>query len=575
MKTVFSYLSLYKLRIALGLFLKAAGTCAELVLPLIMAYMIDEIAPAENITALSLWGAAMLACAALALVGNVAANRMASKVARDTTERLRSDLFEKTLSLSARQTDEATLPSLVSRLSSDTYNVHNMIGMMQRLGIRAPILLVGGIALTFTVDPVLALVLLVTVPFLTLIVVLVSKRGITLYTGLQRSVDTMVRKVRDDYAGIRVIKALSKTEYEGETFQKINENVVRCEKKAGVTMGVTNPLMNAVLNLGMAAVIFVGAYRVSGGHAMVGDIIAFTSYFTIILNAVISVSRIFVNFSKGGASAKRIGDVLALPRDLAPVPEEGERAENAPVISFENVSFSYGGAEALKDISFSVEKGQSLGVIGATGSGKSTLVALLLRFYDADEGEVKIDGKNVKSYDNAALRKKFGTVFQNDFLMAASVRENIDFERGLSDGAIARAAGYARADGFIEEHGGYEGMLTARGANYSGGQKQRLLIARALAGAPEILVLDDSSSALDYRTDAQLRKALLENLPDATVVMIAQRISSVRFADRILVLDGGRAVGFGSDEQLMKTCETYRKIYESQHDGEGGEDAAQ
>ena len=222
-----------------------------------------------------------------------------------------------------------------------------------------------------------------------------------------------------------------------------------------------------------------------------------------------------------------------------------------------------------------MEKGQSLGVIGATGSGKSTLVALLLRFYDADEGEVKIDGKNVKSYDNAALRKKFGTVFQNDFLMAASVRENIDFERGLSDGAIARAAGYARADGFIEEHGGYEGMLTARGANYSGGQKQRLLIARALAGAPEILVLDDSSSALDYRTDAQLRKALLENLPDATVVMIAQRISSVRFADRILVLDGGRAVGFGSDEQLMKTCETYRKIYESQHDGEGGEDAAQ
>lgn len=575
MKIVFSYLSPYKLRISLGLFLKAAGTCAELVLPLIMAYMIDEIAPAENITALSLWGAAMLACAALALVGNVAANRMASKVARDTTERLRSDLFEKTLSLSARQTDEATLPSLVSRLSSDTYNVHNMIGMMQRLGIRAPILLVGGIALTFTVDPVLALVLLVTVPFLTLIVVLVSKRGITLYTGLQRSVDTMVRKVRDDYAGIRVIKALSKTEYEGETFQKINENVVRCEKKAGVTMGVTNPLMNAVLNLGMAAVIFVGAYRVSGGHAMVGDIIAFTSYFTIILNAVISVSRIFVNFSKGGASAKRIWDVLALPRDLAPVPEEGERAENAPVISFENVSFSYGGAEALKDISFSVEKGQSLGVIGATGSGKSTLVALLLRFYDADEGEVKIDGKNVKSYDNAALRKKFGTVFQNDFLMAASVRENIDFERGLSDGAITRAAGYARADGFIEEHGGYEGMLTARGANYSGGQKQRLLIARALAGAPEILVLDDSSSALDYRTDAQLRKALLENLPDATVVMIAQRISSVRFADRILVLDGGRAVGFGSDEQLMKTCETYRKIYESQHDGEGGEDAAQ
>lgn len=565
MKTVFSYLSSYKARMAFGLFLKAIGTFAELVLPLIMAYMIDDVAPTQNALALSLWGAAMLVCAVAALVGNVTANRMASRVARDTTTRLRNDLFAKILSLSARQIDEVTLPSLVSRLSSDTYNVHNVIGMMQRLGIRAPILLVGGVALTFTVDPVLALVLLFTVPVLTIIVVFVSKRGIGLYTRLQRSVDSMVRKVRDDYTGIRVIKALSKTEYESETFRRINEEVVANETKAGVTMGVTNPLMNAVLNLGMAAVIFVGAYRVSAGRVKVGDIIAFTSYFTIILNAVISVSRIFVNFSKGGASAKRIGAILELPRDLIPVPEE-KKAEDDAFIRFDHVSFSYNGAPALTDISFSLKKGESLGVIGATGCGKSTLVALLLRFYDVDKGKITIDGKDVRAY-GAELREKFGVVFQSDFLMAASVKENIGFERELTDEQIERAAEYAKADKFIRAHEGYEGMLTARGANFSGGQKQRLLIARALASSPEILVLDDSSSALDYKTDAQLRKTLLQNLPETTIIMIAQRISSVKFADKILVLDGGKAVGLGSDEELMRTCEVYRRIYASQHEG--------
>lgn len=571
MKRIFAYLAPYKWRMALGLLIKALGTVAELVLPLIMSYMIDDVVPTGSVLALSLWGGAMLLAAVVALVGNVKANRMASKVARDTTERIRADLFEKTLSLSARQVDEATLPSLVSRLSSDTYNVHNMIGMMQRLGVRAPILLVGGVALTFAVDAVLALVLLVSVPVLALIVVLVTRKGVGLYTRLQRAADSMVRKVRDDHTGIRVIKALSKGEYESASFAAVNARVSSAESKAGMTMGVTNPLMNAVLNLGMAAVVLVGAYRVAGGNAMPGDIIAFTSYFSIILNAVISVSRIFVVLTRGGASAKRIADILALPRDLLPVEgtEEGDAAE---VIRFENVSFSYGGAPALKNVSFSLKKGQSLGIIGATGSGKSTLVALLLRFYDADAGRVLLCGKDVRAYENQAFRKKFGVVFQSDFFMAASVRENIDFERGLCEEEIERAAKYAKADDFIRAHDGYDGMLTGRGANYSGGQKQRLLIARALAGSPEILVLDDSSSALDYRTDAALRQTLLTHLKDCTVVMIAQRISSVRFADRILVLDGGRAVGFGDDAALMRTCEVYRRIYASQHGAEGGED---
>ena len=568
MKKVFSYLAASKKRVAAGLAFKVAGTLAELFLPLIMAHMIDDVAPARSVPALALWSVLMLLVAVAAWAGNVIANRFASKTARDTTERLRSDLFAKTLSLSARQADAVTLPSLVSRLSTDTYNVHNMIGMMQRMGIRAPILLVGGVALTFTVDPVLALILLISVPFLLVIVLFVAKRGIVLYTRLHNSVDVMVRKVRDDHTGIRVIKALSRSGYESDSFRTINADIVANETKANITTGISNPVMNVVLNLGMTAVIFFGAYRVAAGRVEVGGIVAFTSFFTVILNAVISISRIFVDLSRGAASAKRIEEVLALPVEL--LPEQCPADDSGAFIRFDSVTLSYGGAPALENISFSVEKGGSLGVIGATGSGKSTLVNLLMRFYDADAGAVYIDGKNVKSYDPQALREKFGVVFQNDFLMAASVQENIDFERGLASGQVERAAEHARAAAFIGEHGGMEGQLTARGSNFSGGQKQRLLIARALAASPEILVLDDSSSALDYKTDAQLRKTIVGDLRGTTVVMIAQRISSVRFADHILVLDGGRMVGFGTDEELMRTCEVYQRIYASQH--ELGED---
>ena len=573
MKSLGGYLSAHKKRMSVGLAIKSVGTIAELFLPMIMAYMIDDVAPTGSVLQLLLWGVAMLAFAVTAWGGNVVANRMASRVARDTTEVIRNDLFTSTLYLSASQTDKVTVPSLVSRLSSDTYNVHNMIGMIQRLGVRVPILLIGGVALTFTVEPVLALVLLAVVPFLSVVVIFVSSKGITLYTDLQRAVDAMVRKVRDDYAGIRVIKALSRSDYEREGFARINENVVGKETKAGVIMSVTNPIMNVVLNLGMTVVVLVGAIRVSKGLAQVGEIIAFTSYFTIILNAVISISRIFVNVSKGSASAKRICAVLNMPDELTKdellaVAEEGEEKGS---VKFEDVTFSYDGAPALKNVSFELKKGESLGVIGATGSGKTTLVALLLRFYDCDKGRILVDGINVKGYDEKELRRKFGVVLQNDFLMAASVKDNIKFERGIEDGNMKEAAERAKAAPFVEAlSDGYDSMLTVRGANFSGGQKQRLLIARALAGDPEILVLDDSSSALDYKTDASLRATLREKYPDTTIIMIAQRISSVRFADKILVLDKGEAVGLGDDETLMKTCDVYRRIYESQ--GEGGGD---
>ena len=568
MITLGHYLKPYSKRIALGTVIKIVGTITELFLPWILSYMIDEVAPEKNVARIFLWGAVMLACAVVALLGNITANRMASKVARDTTESMRFDLFDKTLNLSARQTDGFAMPSLVSRLSSDTYNVHNMIGMIQRLGIRAPMLLIGGIVVTFMVEPVLALVLLATMPFLVLLAVLVAKKGTSLYTKLQKTVDTMVRKIRDIYSGIRVIKALSRTEYEKKSFETKNKNVSSSETRAGLTTGVTNPIMNLFLNLGMTAVILVGAYRVSAGLTKAGQIIAFMTYFTLMLNAVISVGRIFVMYSKGIASSRRICEVLNAPADLLTeeIDLEGssEADSDRAQIRFEHVSFSYDGGKVLDDVSFSIGKGETFGIIGATGSGKTTIIMLMMRFYDADEGNIYIDGRDIRTFDKKELRRRFGVVFQNDFLFSDTVRNNVDFHRGISDGELEKALKFAQADFVFGNDEGLNYGLAAKGANFSGGQKQRLLVARALSGEKDVIVLDDSSSALDYKTDAALRKALKENFSDRTIIMIAQRISSVRHADKILVLDDGKAAGLGSDEELRESCPLYGEILRSQ-----------
>lgn len=568
MITLGHYLKPYSKRIALGTVIKIVGTITELFLPWILSYMIDEVAPEKNVARIFLWGAVMLACAVVALLGNITANRMAPKVARDTTESMRFDLFDKTLNLSARQTDGFAMPSLVSRLSSDTYNVHNMIGMIQRLGIRAPMLLIGGIVVTFMVEPVLALVLLATMPFLVLLAVLVAKKGTSLYTKLQKTVDTMVRKIRDIYSGIRVIKALSRTEYEKKSFETINKNVSSSETRAGLTTGVTNPIMNLFLNLGMTAVILVGAYRVSAGLTKAGQIIAFMTYFTLMLNAVISVGRIFVMYSKGIASSRRICEVLNAPADLLTeeIDLEGssEADSDRAQIRFEHVSFSYDGGKVLDDVSFSIGKGETFGIIGATGSGKTTIIMLMMRFYDVDEGNIYIDGRDIRTFDKKELRRRFGVVFQNDFLFSDTVRNNVDFHRGISDGELEKALKFAQADFIFGNDEGLNYGLAAKGANFSGGQKQRLLVARALSGEKDVIVLDDSSSALDYKTDAALRKALKENFSDRTIIMIAQRISSVRHADKILVLDNGKAAGLGSDEELRESCPLYGEILRSQ-----------
>lgn len=565
------YLKPYYFRMSIGFMIKFVGSIMDLCLPWILAYMIDTIIPIKDKGQIYLWGLMMIVCSFLAVSFNIIANRMASKVARDTTEHIRNDLFEKVMYLSDSYMDTYTKPSIMSRLTTDTYNVHQMIGRIQRLGVRAPILLIGGIFVTLTLDPVLACVLIITLPFLAWIMIKVSQRSIPMYTKLQQSIDHFVRIVREDISGIRVIKALSKEDYERNRFENINHEVVGEEQKAGMLMAVIDPSVSVIMNLALVGVLIVGAFRVNSGLSEVGKILAFMTYFTIILNAMISISKMFVILSKAIASANRIDTILELEDDMEVVEALNTYADEQKYhVVFENVSFTYnkGEEDDLKDISFEVKQGETLGILGGTGAGKSTIVSLLLRFYDVKQGRILINGRDIKSIPLQELRSKFGVVFQNDMIFEDTILENVNLGRDLSEEEIEEALLYARAKEFVDQKtNNLEEALDIKGANLSGGQKQRILIARALAAHPEILVLDDSSSALDYQTDAMLRQELNMHFKKTTKIIVAQRVSSVMQADHIIVLEEGRMIGYGRHEELLAQCESYRQISASQMGG--------
>jgi ATP-binding cassette subfamily B protein len=570
MKTIIYYLKPFFKRMSLGLFIKILGTLVELALPYILSHILKNVVVTQQISQILLWGGAMIACAGMACLCNIVANRMAARVARNFSENVRHDLFDKTMHLSPAQTDAFTIPSLESRITTDTYNLHSFVGMMQRLGVRAPILLVGGIAITLIMDSFLALSIIAVLPFIFVTVYFISKKGVPLYQKVQKSVDGMIRVVREDTQGIRVIKALSKTEYEHRRYDGVNKKLVHDEKKAGITMGAVNPVMTLLMNSGIVAVVALAANRVANHQSDPETVIAFMQYFTLISMAMMSVTRMFVMFSKSSASANRIAEVLDTKDDLTVKSENQYPAKKTDAfITFENVSFSYKGKyNNLKDITLSVPKGGSLGIIGATGSGKSTLIKLLIRFYDVTSGAIRIDGQDIRTIPREEFFKKFGIAMQHDFLYADTVEENIKFGRELSHEDVVRAAKIAQADDFIQAFpDGYEHMLSQKGTNVSGGQKQRILISRAVAARPEILILDDSSSALDYKTDANLRRALAENLTDTTVITVAQRVSSVKNCNIILVLDEGHIIGLGTHDELMEKCPEYKEISDSQMGG--------
>lgn len=570
MRTLLNYLKPVARRIGLGVFIKAVGTMVELLLPAILSHVLKVVVARRSLQEILMWGGMMIVCATVAVIMNVKANRMAAKVSRDFSRSVRHDLFQRTLHLSAAQTDYFTIPSLESRITTDTYNVHNFVGMMQRMGIRAPILLLGGIIITLIMDSTLALVMIAVMPFLFVLVTFVRRKGTPLYSDVQKSVDNMVRVVREDAQGIRVIKALSKAEYEHRRYDEVNKKLASDERRAGINMGMVHPIMTVLMNGGIVAVVALAAGRVAGGKSDPETVIAFMQYFTQISMAMMALSRMFVMYTKCSASARRISEVLNAPEDLVVQSEADYPAKDTDAhIEFEDVSFSYlGRRDNMEHISFSLPRSGSLGIIGATGSGKSTLVKLLMRFYDVGSGSIRINGRDVRTIPHEEFCAMFGTAMQYDFLYADTIEENIKFGRDLTHEQVVEAAVTAQADDFITGFAdGYNHMLAQKGTNISGGQKQRLLIARAVAAKPEILVLDDSSSALDYKTDAALRRALKERMTEATVVTVAQRVSSIKDCDLILVLEDGAVIGAGDHEHLMAACPEYKEISDSQMGG--------
>ncbi len=571
MKFILKYLKPFYAAMALGLSIKILGTVVELALPYILTHILKNVVAAQNLRLILIWGGVMIACALGACVCNITANRMAARVARNFSENIRRDLFDRTMRLSAAQTDKFTIPSLESRITTDTYNIHNFVSMMQRMGVRAPILLIGGIAITLIMDSYLALTMIALLPLLFVTVMFISKKGVPLYTKVQKSVDRMIRVVREDAQGIRVIKALSKSEYEHRRYDKVNRALVSDEKRAGITMGLANPVMTFFMNAGIVAVVAMSATRVANHQSDPETVIAFMQYFTLISMAMMSVTRIFMMYTKSSASARRIAEVIETEQDLTVKSQDDFPPVNTDAhIKFDNVRFSYaGGQDDLSGISFEVKRGGSTGIIGATGSGKTTLISLLMRFYDVQGGAVYINGRDIRTYPHKLFHEMFGVAMQSDFIYSATIEENIRFGRDLSREQIVNAAKIAQAHDFISAFDdGYEHMLSQKGTNVSGGQRQRILIARAVAANPQILVLDDSSSALDYKTDAGLRRALSESMSDSTIITVAQRVSSVKNCDVILVLDEGRIIGHGTHEQLLEQCGEYREISQSQMGGD-------
>ena len=548
--------------------IKFCATFIELQIPNLMETLLDDKVPTGDVRQIYLYGGLMILCALVALGGNILANRMASLSAGRITRTLRYDLFRKLNALSARQMDALSTSSAVSRLTSDSYNVNLLLNRLQRIGVRAPIMLVGSLIFMLGMNAKLALILIILLPPICIVAYFVTKYTIPLYTRVQSVQDDLVRVCQENITGIRVIKALSKTEYEKGRFDGVNDLHSGLNQRAGTVNNITRPVTSLILNLGLTLVVVFGAFQVNAGELKSGVIVAFLQYFTMIINATLIITRIFIMWSKGEASANRIASVLALPEDLQVLPETAP-TENAPHIEFRNVDFSYTGVgKNIENLSFSLQKGQTLGILGPTGSGKSTIINLLLRLYDVDSGSILINGQDIRTIPNEELRKMIGVVFQNDFITEGTIGHNIRFFRDLED--VTSAAEHAQAGFIHEKEGGMEGAVAIRGNNLSGGQKQRLLIARALAADPEILVLDDASSALDYQTDSNLRKALRTHYRNTTTVLIAQRVSSLRHADLILVLDDGKVIGAGKHDHRMAVCEEYRMIADAQM-GDGQE----
>lgn len=563
MKQVYSYLSGYKKESFFAPFFKLTEALLELVVPLVVASIIDDGIGKGDRGYVGIMFAVMVALGLVGLIASVTAQYFAAKAAVGYSARLRHALFGKMQSLSFAEVDSLGAATMIARMTSDVNQVQTGVNMVLRLFLRSPFIVFGAMIMAFTVDWQSGLVFAALIPLLILVVGLVMGITVPLYKKTQAKQDELLLATRENLTGARVLRAFCKEEEEISSFDRKNGALRKSQNIVGAISALMNPMTYVVVNGGIIALLAVGAIRVDTGALTQGQVLALYNYMTQILVELIKLANLIITVTKSVACANRIEKVFELNRPLATSDDRQAYTQNA--VDFENVDLSYnGGGNALSGISFSVKKGETVGIIGGTGSGKSSLVNLIPHFYDATGGRVLVNGVDVQAQDCDELRQKVGIVLQKAVLFQGTIAENLRWgNENATDEELTRALALAQATDVVEKKGGLNAFVEQNGRNLSGGQRQRLSIARALVKNPEILILDDSASALDYATDAALRSAL-KGLDGVTTFIVSQRTSSLQHADKIVVLDEGKTVGIGTHEELLSSCAVYREIYESQ-----------
>lgn len=566
MKRLLKFLRNYKNELIFGPFFKLLEAVFELIVPVVMAKIIDNgIGNNDSGYILKMSGVIVL----LGICGlgfALTCQYLAAKCAYGFGTELREALYKHINSLSHSSVDKIGTASLVNRLTNDTNTVQNGVNMFIRLAVRAPFLVIGAAVMAVAIDWKLSLIFFIAAPLISVIIFLTMRKTIPMYKKTQQKLDRASLLTRENIEGTRVIRAFSRQEEEINEFNKAVNEISESSIAVGKISAILNPVSFMIMNLGIVAIIWFGGVRIDSGSLMQGELIAFTNYMTQILLALVVVANLIVTFTKAFASANRVSEIFELPSEKTGNEIPDNKSEN--IIEFKNVSFRYEGAgeNSLQNISFTLKRGEMLGIIGGTGSGKSTIASLIPCFYSATEGKVIVSGKNVNDCNMDSLRKIIGIVPQKAVLFSGTLRENMKWRNeNASDDEIISALKTAQAWEFVEKMpDGLDTYIAQGGRNLSGGQKQRISIARALIDNPEIIILDDSTSALDYATDLKLRRALKSDMKNSTVIMISQRTTSLKEADKIIVMDDGNAVGTGTHDELLENCDVYREIYNSQ-----------
>lgn len=575
MKKVLIYLKNYKKQLVLGPFFKLLEAVFELIVPVVMAKIIDDGIGNNDTGYILRMGGVMVILGICGLLFALICQYFASQCAYGFGTDLRKALYEHINSLSYSSIDKLGTSTLINRITNDTNSVQTGVNMFIRLAFRAPFLVMGAIISSMLIDLKLSVAFLIITPVISLIIYAVMSRTIPLYKKTQQKLDRTATLTRENLEGTRVIRAFSRQNDEIKNFNEACNDLSDNAILAGKISSILNPVTFMVMNLGIVAIIYFGGIRVDGGSITQGELTAFINYMTQILLALVVLANLIVTFTKAIASANRISDVFECKSDIVSGDLKSIDESSEYAVEFENVSFRYDGAgeNSLDNISFKIRRGGMLGIIGGTGSGKSTLASLIPEFYNADSGKIKLFGQDIKSYDNEYIRRLVGIVPQKAVLFTGTVRENMKLaDENATDEEIIKALKIAQAWEFVEKlPRKLDTVISQGGKNLSGGQKQRITIARAFTGNPKIVILDDSTSALDYATDLAFRKAVKDNLRDTTVIMISQRATSLKDADNIIVMDDGKTAGTGTHAELLESCEVYREIYNSQLSSKEGE----